>query len=136
MTILAHFHLDKLALNEFWTSIRRSRLIPEKSSLHGKFFKKKEKLNKDKNQEHAVQEQILPQPLYLLKLCVTQLTFKRFKETNNTNSPTPSVKTFLAVENSKRKRKRVQSKTGEVLSNENVLEMLAAEESDRRTNSI
>ncbi|GFW41347.1 uncharacterized protein TNCV_1003381 [Trichonephila clavipes] len=37
-------------------------------------------------QEHIVQEEILPQPLYLLKLCATQLTFKIFKETNNTNS--------------------------------------------------
>ncbi|GFW84277.1 uncharacterized protein TNCV_1131461 [Trichonephila clavipes] len=79
-------------------------------------------------------KKILPQPLNLLKLYVTQLTFKRFKETNNTNSlsPTLSVKTILAVENSKRKRKRVQSKNGEVLTNENVLERFAAEESDRK----
>ncbi|GFY59033.1 hypothetical protein TNIN_448621 [Trichonephila inaurata madagascariensis] len=49
-----------------------------------------------------------------------------------TLSPTPSVKTILAIENSKRKRKSVQSKTGEVLTNENVLERLAAEESDRK----
>ncbi|GFX97608.1 hypothetical protein TNCV_2841681 [Trichonephila clavipes] len=38
----------------------------------------------------------------------------------------------VAIENSKRKRKRVQSKTGEVLTNENALERLAAEESDRK----
>ncbi|GFX20373.1 hypothetical protein TNCV_3487311 [Trichonephila clavipes] len=57
---------------------------------------------------------------------------KRFKETNNTNSLSqPLVKTILAIENSKRKRKRVHNKTGEVLTNENVLESLAAEESDR-----
>ncbi|GFW74875.1 retrovirus-related Pol polyprotein from transposon 297 [Trichonephila clavipes] len=49
-----------------------------------------------------------------------------------TLSPTPSVKTIVAVEKSKRKRKRVQSKTGEVLTNENVLERLVAEESDRK----
>ncbi|GFY29278.1 hypothetical protein TNCV_4724061 [Trichonephila clavipes] len=49
-----------------------------------------------------------------------------------TLSPTPSVKTMLAIENSKRNRKRVQSKTGEVLTNENVLERLAAEESGRK----
>ncbi|GFX63866.1 uncharacterized protein TNCV_4345811 [Trichonephila clavipes] len=47
-----------------------------------------------------------------------------------TLSPTPSVKSILAFEKSKRKRKGVQSKTGEVLTNENVLERLAAEESD------
>ncbi|PRD34874.1 UNVERIFIED_CONTAM: hypothetical protein NCL1_13314 [Trichonephila clavipes] len=40
------------------------------------------------NQEHIVQEQILTQSLYLLKLCVALLTFKRFKETNNANSLT------------------------------------------------
>ncbi|GFY43641.1 hypothetical protein TNIN_231101 [Trichonephila inaurata madagascariensis] len=44
-------------------------------------------------------------------------------------SPTPYVKTILAIRDSKRKRKRVQSKTDEVLTNENVLERLAAEES-------
>ncbi|GFS82158.1 uncharacterized protein TNCV_250191 [Trichonephila clavipes] len=88
--------------------------------------------DKGNNPEHIVQEQILP-PLYLLKLCVAQLTFKIFKETNNTTlSPTPSVKTILSIENSKKKRKRVQSKTGEVLTTENVLERLAAEESDRK----
>ncbi|GFY54056.1 hypothetical protein TNIN_175191 [Trichonephila inaurata madagascariensis] len=35
----------------------------------------------------------------------------------------------VAIDNSKRKRKRVQNKTGEVLTNENALERLAAEES-------
>ncbi|GFY57139.1 uncharacterized protein TNIN_268001 [Trichonephila inaurata madagascariensis] len=49
-----------------------------------------------------------------------------------TLSPTPSVNTILAIENSKRKRKRVQNKTGEVLTNENVLERLDAEESDHK----
>ncbi|GFY45443.1 hypothetical protein TNIN_234561 [Trichonephila inaurata madagascariensis] len=49
-----------------------------------------------------------------------------------TLSPTPSVKAILAIETSKRKQKRVQSKTGEVLINENVLERLAAEENDRK----
>ncbi|GFY35140.1 hypothetical protein TNCV_5045151 [Trichonephila clavipes] len=39
---------------------------------------------------------------------------------------------FPTVENSKRKRKRVHSKTGEILTNKNVLERLAAEESDRK----
>ncbi|GFV39301.1 uncharacterized protein TNCV_1230031 [Trichonephila clavipes] len=53
-----------------------------------------------------------------------------------TLSPTPCVKTILAIENSNRKRKRVQSKSGEILTKKNVLERLAAEESDRRTNSI
>ncbi|GFS78892.1 hypothetical protein TNCV_4341581 [Trichonephila clavipes] len=49
-----------------------------------------------------------------------------------TLSSTPSVKTILAFENSKRTRKKVQSKTSEVLTNENVLERFAAEESDRK----
>ncbi|GFS70754.1 transposable element Tc3 transposase [Trichonephila clavipes] len=39
-------------------------------------------------------------------------------------------KTIFAIANLKRKRKRVQSKTGEVLTKENILESLAAEESD------
>ncbi|GFV15552.1 hypothetical protein TNCV_4835781 [Trichonephila clavipes] len=43
-----------------------------------------------------------------------------------------SVKSILAFEKSKRKRKRVQSKSGEILTNENVLERLTAEESDRK----
>ncbi|GFY54816.1 uncharacterized protein TNIN_10881 [Trichonephila inaurata madagascariensis] len=68
-------------------------------------------LDNGNNQEHIVQEWILPQPLYLLKLYVAQLTFKRFKESNNTNSLShPICRNILAIENSKRKRKRVQSK--------------------------
>ncbi|GFW63089.1 uncharacterized protein TNCV_4454371 [Trichonephila clavipes] len=43
-----------------------------------------------------------------------------------------SVKTISAIENSKRKRKKLQSKTGEVLTTENVWERLAAEESNRK----
>ncbi|GFY67841.1 uncharacterized protein TNIN_51171 [Trichonephila inaurata madagascariensis] len=57
---------------------------------------------------------------------------KDLKKPIQTLSPTLSVKTILAIENSKRKRKRVQSMTGEVLTNENVLERLAAEESDSK----
>ncbi|GFV68122.1 hypothetical protein TNCV_1874041 [Trichonephila clavipes] len=49
-----------------------------------------------------------------------------------TVSTTPSVKTILVIENSKRRRKRVLNKTREVLTNENVLGRLAAEESDRK----
>ncbi|GBL88780.1 hypothetical protein AVEN_158910-1 [Araneus ventricosus] len=49
-----------------------------------------------------------------------------------TFSPTPSVNTVSATENSKKKRKRVQSKSGEVLTNKTVLERLVVEERDRK----
>ncbi|GBM86493.1 hypothetical protein AVEN_241135-1 [Araneus ventricosus] len=49
-----------------------------------------------------------------------------------TLSPTPSVNTVLAIENSKEKRKRVQSKLCEVLTDETVLGRLTVEERDRK----
>ncbi|GFV85522.1 transposable element Tcb2 transposase [Trichonephila clavipes] len=60
-----------------------------------------------------LQEQIHPQPLYLLEQTVSlDSPLKNLKKaTIQTLSPTPSVNTILAIENARRKRKRVQSKT-------------------------
>ncbi|GFT56165.1 hypothetical protein TNCV_591331 [Trichonephila clavipes] len=76
-------------------------------------------LEKGNNQEHSTTDPSttiasseahtvsLNSPLKDLKRAIIQ-----------TLPPTPSANTFLAIENSKRKGKCVQSKTGEVLTNE------------------
>lgn len=64
---------------------------------------------------------------------VSALLDSHMKEANLlTVSPTPSANTVLAMDNFKKKRKRVQSKSGEILTQENVLKRLAMEEEDRK----
>ncbi|GFU54727.1 uncharacterized protein TNCV_1037721 [Trichonephila clavipes] len=65
---------ERMKLENAVNRFKRSGLLPlNRKAIQHHFLI----TDKGNNQEHIVQEQILPQRLYLLKLCAAQLTSKR-----------------------------------------------------------